>query len=462
MAGPRSSARESLALSAAFREAALRSEVRRAYLVLAIMALLFGLIFLGPSTHALRRQIVVVGINGVAIVVAIQLITLLFARSRGRIPEWFIIFGVVAESLIPTGMMFWNVLSGTFTPFVALSSPPLLAYGIMIGLTTLRLRPWLCLLAGCVGGAGYIALIVYSRFGFGVVRPATELPITAYVVMGTMIVISGLAAAWVAKEIRGHLAAALSEADSRVRIEQDLGVARTIQRALLPRAAPMIPGFDIAGWNRPADQTGGDYYDWQTMPDGNWIITLADVAGHGIGPAMVTAACRAYVRASSAQHKDLSSLTSQVNRLLSDDMHEGRFVTMAGVLIDSKKGSISLVSAGHGPIVLYIRASENVQDIQPKDLPLAVMADTQFGPDQKISMGPGDVLALVTDGFVEWARYDSGKREQFGIDRLRESLRRHAGLSAAEMIEEITKDVAAFAGGERQQDDLTMVVIRRG
>lgn len=78
-------------------------------------------------------------------------------------------------------------------------------------------------------------------------------------------------------------------------------------------------------------------------------------------------------------------------------------------------------------------------------------------------MNPGDVLALITDGFTEWSRFDrDGRREQFGLDRLRDSLRRHAHRPAADMIRAITEDVTAFAGATPQQDDLTMVIIRRG
>jgi phosphoserine phosphatase RsbU/P len=259
--------------------------------------------------------------------------------------------------------------------------------------------------------------------------------------------------------------AALGEAETRRRmgrIEQDLAVARSIQQALLPRTAPAIPGFDIAGWNRPADQTGGDYYDWQAMPDGTWLVSLADVSGHGIGPALVTAACRAYMRASSLHHRDLPSLASRINRLLADDLPEGRFITMVSVLIDPRAGPLALLSAGHGPIVLYMGGSGEVRDVLPKDLPLAIEPEAVFGPAQGIALEPGDVLALVTDGFVEWARHDgAGRREQFGMERLRESFRRHARLPAAAMIEAITADVTAFAGQERQQDDLTMVIIRR-
>jgi serine phosphatase RsbU (regulator of sigma subunit) len=177
---------------------------------------------------------------------------------------------------------------------------------------------------------------------------------------------------------------------------------------------------------------------------------------------MVTAACRAYVRASTGYHTDLPSLTSHINRLLADDLPEGRFVTMASVLIDSRGGPLRLLSAGHGPIVLCLGRTGEIQDIAPQDLPLAVTPDMRFGPATSIALSPGDVLALITDGFVEWARPDDdGGREEFGMSRLRESLRIHAHLPARAMIEAVAADVAAFARGEPQQDDLTMVIIRR-
>jgi serine phosphatase RsbU (regulator of sigma subunit) len=298
-----------------------------------------------------------------------------------------------------------------------------------------------------------------------VVTPTTGLPHVSYFNSAVLIFISGLAAAWVAHEIRLHLEAALRDVETRRQMDQidrDLDAARSIQRALLPRSAPSIPGYDIAGWNRPAGQTGGDYYDWQTLADGTCIVTLADVSGHGIGPAMVTAACRAYVRASGDLLRDLPGLTARINRLLADDLLEGRFVTMVSVLIDSHGGPPALLSAGHGPIVLYVSHTGSVRDVLPSDLPLAIIPDAAFGPAQPIEMSPGDVLALVTDGLVEWARPGhGGERDQFGLDRLRDALRRHAGLPAAAMIEAITREVTAFADGTPQQDDLTMVIVRR-
>ncbi len=458
-----------LAESAAFRRASLESEVRRAYAVMVVVLLIVLLVVTRASTIGLDRRLLVSGMVGMVTLLSLQLGVLVFVRRAQRcgcgIPTWFLIVTVVIEAIIPTGIMVANIWVGALSPYASLSSPPILACMLMISLTTLRLRPWLCVLGGALCAGGYAGVLVSVTYGMGIVQPTTGLPRAAYINSVLLIFIGGLLAAWVAREIRTHMVAALGEAETRRqmgRIEHDLAVARSIQRALLPRGAPAIEGYDIAGWNRPADQTGGDYYDWQRMPDGNWIVTLADVAGHGIGPALVTAACRAYMRASSAHHRDLGSLTSQVNRLLADDLPEGRFVTMVSVVVDPKGGALALLSAGHGPIVLYVGGTGNVEDILPQHIPLAIEPDMSFGPASAVALAPGDVLALVTDGFVEWARATGdGPREEFGMDRLRDSLRRHAHLSAAEMIRAITADVTSFAGGEPQQDDLTMVVIQR-
>jgi hypothetical protein len=249
--------------SRAFREAALRSEVRRAYAVMGMVVLVYVLVIAGESRRDLDDRIRFAAAIGLGVLFALQLAVLAFARWARRrervIPNWFIVLTVCIEGLIPTGMILANILPGLLPPYAALSSPPILAYGLLLSLTTLRLRPDLCVVAGVLGAAGYSGLLLYVTYGLKVVQPTTGLPRVAYVNSAMLILISGVAAAWVAREIRRHAEAALGEVEMRRqldRIEHDLSVARSIQRALLPRAAPDIPGFDIAGWNRPADQTG--------------------------------------------------------------------------------------------------------------------------------------------------------------------------------------------------------------
>lgn len=462
--------------SPAFARAALQSEVRRAWGVLFVGLIL--LIYIAAFESAnLHYRLRITAAAGVAILVALQVPLLVFARRRQRdarapgLPLWLVTLSTVIEALVPNLMVTTNIVKGVIDPYAALASPPMFASAIFLVLSTLRLRPALCIVSGSVVTVGFLAVLAYVRFGLGAVPPPSALPAVGYVSIALMAFVAGLAAAWVARELRAHVEVALAEAEvrrQRDRLEHDLSIARSLQEALRPQGTPSVPGFEVAGWNRPADATGGDYYDWQPLPDGSWMLTIADVSGHGIGPALVTAACRAYMRASSAFHADLGSLTTRVNNLLAQDLPDGRFVTLASAVIRPQDGTVSLLSAGHAPIVLLQRASGEIRDILPHDVPLAVLPDTQYAPPPSIVMQPGDVLALVTDGYVEWPRTapaashaDRQPAEQFGLERLRAALHRHAHLPANQLIQAITAEVEAFAQGSPQRDDLTMVLLRR-
>ncbi len=436
--------------SRALREASLKSEARRAYVLIVVVALIFLMLWLRGVSGGRPGELT--AYKGMAFLVTLQLCVLAlirWARARDRgLPTWFVALTVVLENLTVGGAIMANITGGALTPYAALTGGPLLFAVILMALTTLRLRPWLCVLAGVLVSGSYAAALAYVTYGLGLTTPTTGLPWIFYANTVGLLFIASVACAFVAHEIRGHVEAALAEAETRRqkdRMERDLVVASSIQRALLPRSVPNIPGFDIAGWNRPADQTGGDYYDWQRLPDGKWIVTVADVSGHGVGPALVTAACRAYVRSSSDHHGDLAQLSSRVNRLLAQDLPDGRFVTMASAMINSDDAPVALLSAGHGPIIHYVRSTGAAREIMPQGMPLAVDADGDFGPVMSIEMAAGDVLALVTDGFVEWARSgENGHHQQFGTSRLRDSVARHAHLPAARIIEAITRDVTAF------------------
>jgi serine phosphatase RsbU (regulator of sigma subunit) len=168
----------------------------------------------------------------------------------------------------------------------------------------------------------------------------------------------------VSREIRKHVREAAEEAAAHERaevqvsrMEHDLSIARDIQAGLLPRNPPEIDGFDIAGMNRPADQTGGDYYDWQELPDGRLAVVLADVSGHGIGPALVMAVCRAYARSTAPTSPDPAGLVTRLNQLIHGDLPGDRFITFVVAVLDPN-GTVQLVSAGHGPTLLYRAGSK--------------------------------------------------------------------------------------------------------
>jgi serine phosphatase RsbU (regulator of sigma subunit) len=261
-----------------------------------------------------------------------------------------------------------------------------------------------------------------------------------------------------ADDLQIHIRRIAEQDAARSRVEYELDLAKSIQVRLLPSAPPSIPGYDIAGWNRPADKTGGDYFDWQQLPDGRLVVSIADASGHGIGPALVTAVCRAYVRASFPSGHEMATLVGRVNDLLSQDLDGSRFVTFAAAVLDAHHHTLELVSAGHGPQFHIRPSSGTVTRYGSQGLPLAIESSTVYEPAEPLRMEPGDVLVLVTDGFFEWPGPD---KKMFGTERLSKVLQEAAARPASEIIQAAYEAVLAHAAGTRQEDDLTAVVIKR-
>jgi len=250
----------------------------------------------------------------------------------------------------------------------------------------------------------------------------------------------------------------LEEYASKQRIERDLNIARTIQQGLLPKEPPRVPGYDVAGWNRPADLTGGDYYDFMPLDDGSLAITIADVTGHGIGPALVVSETRALYRAVVRQAADLAAAADQVQALLAQDLPEGRFVTAFFGVLDPARGAVRFVSAGQGPLLAYSAATGGFTELPTQGLPLGIVPELPYEPAVEHPLAPGDVLVLLTDGFYEWT---NPADEQFGTQRVSDVIHRHRATSAEELIALLYRAVVDFAAGTPQGDDLTAVIVKR-
>jgi len=250
----------------------------------------------------------------------------------------------------------------------------------------------------------------------------------------------------------------LDEAAVKQRLEHDLNIARDIQQRLLPAENPKIKGFDVAGWNQPADQTGGDCYDFRALGEDQLAFMIADATGHGIGPALIVSECRALIRAVTDTSNDLSVVADKVNVLLCADLPSDRFVTVCFGLVDAEAGRLSYVSAGHGPLLLLRAATGQVEQFDATGLPMGIMPDAPIELAEPIELAPGDVFILLTDGFVEWPR-PSG--ELYGDERLVEVIRRHRGQPCADLIQTIYRDVLRFAENTPQLDDLTAILIKR-
>lgn len=252
---------------------------------------------------------------------------------------------------------------------------------------------------------------------------------------------------------RGRL---IEEFADKQRMQRDLEVARGIQQALFPKRAPSVPGYEIAGWNRSADETGGDAYDFIKLPDGRLAVFLADATGHGIGAALVIAQARSLLRALLSVTQDLPAVAAGVNNLLAEDLDPERFVTAFIGVLDPKRHVMEYISGGQGPLILLDGAGV---DRRPANaVPFAVMPGMNYGVPPKFEFAPGAALVLLTDGFYEAA---NSANEQYGEKRAIEFIRRHDNLPLTDLIEALHADIVEFTAGQKQADDLTAVVARR-
>jgi K+-sensing histidine kinase KdpD len=293
---------ESCDKSAAFQQALLKSE--RLRILIVIWAL--GAAFLVRTLRTVvlhNQENLKLWMLTVAFLVLILGYEFLMLRAVNRsmqggrrISNAVWIINIILESCLPAFVLMFESSEAIEAAYRPLANPVVLVFFVFIILSTLRLNPVACRLSGAVSAASYLAAALYlgwrPTLDGGASLLAPEKSVVAYAVI---LVVAGFVAGAVAGEIRKQVEAALLEAEMQrqvERLEHDLSVARSIQQSLLPTSMPEIEGFDIAAWNQPADQTGGDYYDWLPLPDGKVLVALGDVTGHGIGSALLAAVDR--------------------------------------------------------------------------------------------------------------------------------------------------------------------------
>ncbi len=452
--------------SAAFQNAELQSERLRIFALLSLIAFSVLVTFIrvfvlrtAPRTTPWLWSFLLA-----SVVFAYELWMLrkveLTLRTSGRLSIQFWILSTVLETSIPAFVIAFLASVELDVVYRPLATPAVLVFFLFIIVSTLRLSPWISILSGTVACVTYLGAAVY--LGWRPPTPGTSAPVTqTNVSLNAMtLLVGGLIAGAVAAEIRKHVLAALREAETKRKLESvqhDLQVARSIQQSLLPKKNPQIAGFDIAGWNRPADDTGGDYFDWKTLPDGKVVVSLADVTGHGIGPALLAAACHAYARSSFGAAPDLPTALERINQALAVDLTPDRFVTFVAAVCCPASPEIEMLSAGHGPLFVYSRLDDRFSEMNAHALPLGILPSFQSDPPTHLQLRPGDLVILATDGFFEW-RDDLG--EQFGVARMEDVIRASRDLAPAEIIRQLYCAVTAFSQGNKQQDDLTAVIIK--
>ena len=240
-------------------------------------------------------------------------------------------------------------------------------------------------------------------------------------------------------------------------IERDLDLAHKVQRGLLPAAPPTVPGYYFFDFYEPANQVGGDYYDYVELPDNRLAIVVADVSGKGVSAALLMAKLSGEVRYCLASEPDPAMAMSRINTSFSRSGWQDRFVTFVLAVLDSERHELTIVNAGHmAPFLRHNKGQVDPIGEEETGLPLGVENEYEYQAYTR-SLEPGDYLAMFTDGFSEAMNCDN---ELYGMDRLRELLANET-TPVKELGRRILDDVKQFVGGRPQSDDMCLACFGR-
>ncbi len=236
-----------------------------------------------------------------------------------------------------------------------------------------------------------------------------------------------------------------------------MSLARAVQQQFYSMPPPKVEGFDIAGAAFPADETGGDYFDFVPLPEDKLGIVIGDACGHGIGAALLMVELRAYFRAFVQQTSDVGKIFSLINNALVTDLELNRYATLIFCRLDPAAGSVVYANAGHTPGYVLDAAGAIKSTLSSTDIPLGFLPEHAFTCSEPFTLEPGEMLALLTDGITDAERPD---HSFFGVEGALDFLKENRLKSAREIVDGLYHAVRSFAGGMPQADDITVVICK--
>ena len=240
-------------------------------------------------------------------------------------------------------------------------------------------------------------------------------------------------------------------------LRQEVQVAKEIQMSTLPDRMPDIRGYDIHGRFLPTSATGGDLFDLVLLDDKLFML-LGDATGHGFGPALSATQMQAMLRVAFRCGTDLDRAYLHVNNQLAEDLPDDRFITAFMGILDPAAHEVRFHSGGQGPILHFHASDGHCEWHKPTSFPLGVMELDRTAPARRLSLRPGDVLALISDGVYEYATRDG---TQFGEKGVANVVRDGHTLPMADLCERLVAAAFDFGRGVAQADDITLVLVRR-
>lgn len=239
--------------------------------------------------------------------------------------------------------------------------------------------------------------------------------------------------------------------------EQEMNIAREIQKNMVPREMPIADGFDIQGFYQPSRQVGGDYYDMFATNDGMLYFVMSDVSGKGLPSSLVVASMQAYISAGVKNRKPLPDLLHELNNFLTEKLIAEKYVTFFMGVLNLNDGYLQYINAGHNPPYIIKNNGSDIIELCNGGPILGMFEDISYITGSAM-LSSGDSLALFTDGVVEAFNMHE---EEFSEERLIEILKRENSRPMKEVIVTIYRELKSFCGECPFGDDITMLLIKK-
>ncbi len=246
-----------------------------------------------------------------------------------------------------------------------------------------------------------------------------------------------------------------SEALEKQKMEEELEIAKDIQRNLLPHTIPLLGNFEAFATSISSKQIGGDYYDLIRLDETRYAVAIGDVSGKGVPAALLMANVQAFLKSICKRNLPISEATGLLNDLVTENTSDGRFITFFWCYLDIDNNKITYVNAGHNPPLL-IRNGE-IKYLDQGGMIYGVMKTMAPYIAEEIEMQRGDVLVMFTDGVTE---AKNSADDEYSDERLESLVKQSVKKPAKQIVEEILDDVHRYVNGFAQSDDITIVVLK--
>lgn len=242
----------------------------------------------------------------------------------------------------------------------------------------------------------------------------------------------------------------------RERLKREMEVAREIQASFMPEQCPYLPGWELCAYWQAAYQVGGDFYDFFSLPGNRLGLVIADVADKGVPAALFMALSRTLIRVTAHDGRSPAKALKRANELIISDAGSDQFVTVFYAILEPQTGVLTYASGGHNPPLL-MRRNGQIESLRAQGTVLGIVDNIEL-EEKRVTIQPGDVLVLYTDGITDAFNADE---EEFGVTRLREVIQQTITRDPSDIIAAINSELRTFVGDMPQFDDFTLVVLER-